>query len=133
MSTRAERTGGFTVLEAVVALAILGLAGVGALEAMGAELRAAHHARTATIEAALAQDRLAALALLPMADLQPLADSLARGTFPPPFADYHWNAAVRPVFGEADLYEITVDITGADARLLAVTRWYRPPPIGALP
>jgi prepilin-type N-terminal cleavage/methylation domain-containing protein len=116
---------GFTLLEAVAALAILGLAGVAALEAIGGELRTADRARTAAIESALAQDRLAVLTLLPLRELQPLADSVAGGTFPGPFEDYEWTATVRPRFGERDLYDVTVEVFNQTTRYDIATRLYR--------
>ena len=100
MSSRADR--GFTILEAVVALAIVGLAGVAALEAVGGEIRGIDRAREAYTTAALAQDRLATITVLPPEDLNPLPDSLARGTFAEPFKDYRWTATLHPLFGERD-------------------------------
>jgi type II secretion system protein I len=119
---------GFTLLEAVVALAILGLAGVAALEALGGEVRGAERARTASTAAALAQDRLAALSLLRRTDLDPLPDSLARGAFEPPLEKYRWTAKVQSVFGETDLYEARVEVVSDDARYDLTTRIYRPQP-----
>ncbi len=125
MSNAARR--GFTLLEAVAALAILGIAGVAALEAVGGELRAADRARAAVTVSALAQDRLAAVTLLPIGELQPLADSVARGTFPSPFQDYAWSTELRPVLGERDLYSVTVEVFSATTRYALATRLYRPP------
>ncbi len=124
---------GFTLLEAVAALAILGIAGVAALEAVGGELRAADHARAAVTASALAQDRLAAITLLPIAELQPLADSVARGTFPSPFQSYGWTASVRAVLGEPDLYDVSVEISGPNTRFVVATRLYRSRPSEAVP
>ncbi len=124
---------GFTILEAVIALAIVGLAGVAALEALGGELRAADRARSVSTAAALAQDRLAAIAIVPALDLSPLADSLARGAFPEPFADHRWSVTVRPVMGEADLYDVAVSVTGRGTDYSVTTRLYRPRPLGAVP
>ena len=124
---------GFTLLEAVVALAILGIAGVAALEAVGGELRAADRARAAVTVSALAQDRLAVVTLLPIAELQPLADSVARGTFASPFQDYAWNMELRPVLGERDLYSVTVEVFSETTRYALATRLYRPSLGGATP
>jgi len=124
---------GFTILEAVIALAIVGLAGVAALEALGGELRAADRAGSVSTAAALAQDRLAALTVLPALDLSPLADSLARGAFSEPFADYRWSATVRPALGEADLYDVAVAVAGRGTDYTVATRLYRPRPLGAPP
>jgi len=123
---------GFTILEAVIALAIVGLAGVSALEAMGGEIRAANHATDAYTLSALAQDRLAIVALVAPRTLASLPDSLARGTFQRPFEAYRWTSTSHPVWGERDLYDISVTVIG-DGREYAVrTRLYRPIPRGIL-
>ena len=126
MSGRADR--GFTILEAVVALAIVGLAGVAALEAVGGEIRGIDRAREAYTTAALAQDRLATITVLPPEELNPLPDSLARGTFTQPFTDYRWTATLHPLFGERDIYELIVAIDSDRAHYTVATRLYRPVP-----
>ncbi len=130
MLTRGNR--GFTILEAVIALAIVGLAGVSALEAMGGEIRAAHHATAAYILSALAQDRLALVALTSPRALASLPDSLARGAFSPPFEAYRWTGTARPVSGERDLYDISVSVVGDGREYTVRTRLYRPIPTGIL-
>ncbi|HYK10839.1 MAG TPA: prepilin-type N-terminal cleavage/methylation domain-containing protein [Gemmatimonadales bacterium] len=117
---------GFTLLEAVVALTILGLAGVATLEALGGEVRGAEHARTATTAAALAENRLATITLLPRSELDLLPDSLSRGEFQAPFEGYHWTASVRAVLGEQDLYEAQVTVASAETQYALATRVYRP-------
>jgi prepilin-type N-terminal cleavage/methylation domain-containing protein len=126
MSSRGNR--GFTILEAVVALAIVGLSGVATLEAVGGEIRGVERAREAYTSAVLAQDRLAAITVVPPETLNPLPDSLARGTFGAPFAAYHWTATLRPVFGQRDIYELTVDVSSDRSAYRVVTRLYRPMP-----
>jgi prepilin-type N-terminal cleavage/methylation domain-containing protein len=117
---------GFTLLEAVVALTVLGLAGVATLEALGGEVRSAERARTATTAAALAEHRLATITLLPRSDLDLLPDSLSRGEFKTPFVGYRWTASVRSVLGEADLYEAQVNVSNAETQYALTTRVYRP-------
>ena len=132
MPSRASNQGGFTILEAVVALAIVGLAGVSALEAVGGELRAADRAAEAYVASALAQDRLAAVGLLAPRDFSHLPDSLRRGTFAPPFVEYRWTTTAQPVSGERELYEVTVSIAGGRTAYAITTRLYRPVPVGVL-
>src|SRR5436309_6691188 len=86
---------GFTLLEVVVALAIVGIAGVAALEAFGAEVRGADKTQQALPAAALAEERLGRLALLATSELAHLPDSLSRGTFPAPLDRYRWVATGR--------------------------------------
>ena len=108
MSMRARP--GFSLLEAVVALAIVGVTAVAALASVAAELRAADAARTTREAEALAVHRMSTLELLTAEQLQRIPDSLARGAFDPPFERYRWTASSDPVLGEEGLTEIKVDI-----------------------
>ena len=131
MSSHAER--GFTILEAVIALAVVGLAGIGALEAVAGETRSVERAREAYTTSALAQDRLAALTLLAPADFGHPPDSLTRGTFPAPFDAYRWTASVQPVLGEKELYDVAVKVESDRSAYALETRVYRPVFVGVLP
>jgi len=131
--SRLARSEGFTLLEVVVALAIIGIAGVAALEAFGAEVRAADKTQQALPAAALAQERLDRLALLATSELAHIPDSLARGTFPAPFDQYRWVATSGGVLGERDLYEAAVQVAWDQGTYELRTRWYRPMPILASP
>ena len=111
MSSRVRR--GFVLLEAVVALLIIGLATAAALELFSAHLRAAARQPALVTAAALAQDRMAAVRLLPPEGMRRLADSLARGQFGAPFADYRWRAATVRQRGQ-NLYDIRVDVFWRD-------------------
>jgi len=124
---------GFTLLEALVALAIVGIAGVAALAALGTELRSAERAATAFQTSALAEDRIAAIALLAPDELSLLPDSLARSRFAPPLDGYRWDASVEAVPDERDLYDVTVRVEGDGASHALRTRLYRPRPLLRLP
>ena len=79
---------GFSLLEAVVATAILGLAAVASLSALGAQVRSAERARATVLLEALAQDRLTRVRLASPDQLDRLPDSLARGElYQPPDAN----------------------------------------------
>jgi prepilin-type N-terminal cleavage/methylation domain-containing protein len=119
---------GFSLLEAVVALAIVGLASVAALAAFGAELRTSDRARRALEANALAEERLAQLRLVPRRELDPLADSLRQGAFSPPFAEYRWEASSRSVRGRDDLFDLTVAVRWPEGAYTEATRVYRPQP-----
>jgi len=119
---------GFTILEAVVALAIVGLSGVAALEAVAGETRSIDRAREAYTLSALAQDRLAVVTILAPEDLNPLPDSLARGAFPKPFNGYRWTTSLEPISGQRDLYDVSVAVTGARSDYRVTARIYRPRP-----
>jgi len=109
-----SRRAGFTVLEAAVALAIIGLSAVGVLSAFAGQTRSVTHVRDRLQSAALAQDVGARIRLLSAEEREPLADSLARGRFEAPFADHEWTARLEPVSNEPGLRSLTVTVRGPE-------------------
>ncbi len=129
MATRS----GFAVLEAVVALTIVGLATVGAVGAIASHGRAADRAVAALEADALADERLARLHLLGRDELTHLPDSLAEGDFGPAWPGYGWEASVRPDRGTSPLLHVRIVVTGPLREHVIETRFYRPRlPAGAL-
>lgn len=120
---------GFSLLEALVAVTILGLAAVASLSALGAHLRAADRARLALAHEALALDRLARVRLVSAEDLTRLPDSLTRGRFPSPWAEYGWEAVSRRDRERPDLVVVSVEVISAESRFSLATRLYRPRPV----
>ena len=120
--SRARR--GFTMLEAVVALAIIGLVCVGVLGAYGATLRADVVAADRLPLAALAEERIAAMDLDAGA-LEHLPDSLARGTFGAPYQTATWETDVRRVRQSEKLYDVTVRVRDGTDVFTLRTRRYR--------
>ena len=116
---------GFMLLEAVVALLIVGLTATAAAELYGAQMRAARREPRLVTATALAQDRLAAVRLLEPEQLARLPDSLARGRFAAPFAEYRWTAAATRSRLD-DLYEVHVEISWLDGRIALSTLVYAP-------
>jgi type II secretory pathway pseudopilin PulG len=117
---------GFVLLEAVIALLIVSTFGIAALGALGGRLRGADAVERTLTARALAEDRFAAVELLPGIP-QPLPDTLARGAFAAPFDEYHWTAATRPVRGEENLYDVVVTVTWDDGNYALFGRLFRPP------
>ncbi len=117
---------GFTLLEAVVALAIVSITALGALAALAAELRTADRVQWMLPAAALAEDRLARITLLHESELRPLADSLKIGRFGPPFGDYAWSAVVRPNRNESSIYDVEVRVEWESGAYELRSRLYRP-------
>lgn len=124
--SRAVRRDGFTVLEAAVALMIVGMVTVATLSTFAAQTRAAEQARRGREVVALAKHRLAYVELLAAEDLDVLPDSLARGRFDPPFERYEWTATARRVTGEEGLVEIHVQVSSSEGSYDLRTRLYRP-------
>lgn len=121
---------GFTILEAAVAIAIVGTISIAALAAFSADLRAAHRAQDVLPASALAEERIASLEISDPADLAMLPDSLARGNFAPPFERYRWTASAEPVRGDRWLYDFNVRVSWDAGDYTLSRRRFRPPPVG---
>ncbi len=117
---------GFVLLEAVVALAILGVASIVLLQVRSQQIRVATQARELLTAQALAEDRLAALRLLDFDVLSDPPDSLMEGRFPPPFQGYSWTAAVELMEEEYDLFGLEVVVEGPAERFPLRTLVHRP-------
>lgn len=120
---------GISLLEAVAAVAVVGMTSVGALEAAGSDLRTAERARRALEAEALATARLDFMNLLYDTDLQALPDSVARGAFAKPLDDYSWAATSKPYSDQAGVYDVRVTIKWADGEYTERTYMYRRPAI----
>lgn len=119
------------MLEAIVALAIVGLVCVSVLGAFGATARADVVAAERLPLAALAVERLAVVDLSP-APFDQLPDSLARGSFDAPYATATWSVSTRRVPQREHLYSVDVTVRdGSDAFTLHTRRFRRPPPMVA--
>ena len=118
--------GGFVLLEAVVALAILGVASIVLLQVRSQQIRVAVQARELLTEQALAEDRISAFKLLDYELLSDPPDSLMEGVFPPPFEAYAWSAAVELMEDEYDLFGVEVVVEGPAERFPLRTLLHRP-------
>jgi type II secretory pathway pseudopilin PulG len=118
---------GFTILEAAVAVALVGMISVGALAAFGADLRASQRVSSLLPARSLAEERLTALELADATHLAILPDSLARGRFAPPFERYEWTASAKPVRGERWLYVLSVHVRWEDGAYVLTRSRFRPP------
>lgn len=134
MSRRAEFTvrrarRGFSLLEAVAAVAVVGMTAVGALSAAGGELRTAERARRALEVEALATARMDFMNLLYDSDLQALPDSVSKGTFDKPLDEYSWTATSAAYSDQAGVYDVRVTIKWADGQYTERTYMYRRPAV----
>jgi prepilin-type N-terminal cleavage/methylation domain-containing protein len=119
---------GFSLIEALIALTIVGLTAVAGLSAFAAQLRAAERTRTALEAQSLAEEQLARLRILPARAYRSLPDSLRHGRFAPPFDRYQWRHAVRSRPEMPDLFAASVEIVWPEGRYALETRLYRPLP-----
>ncbi len=120
---------GFSLLEAVAAVAVVGMTAVGALEAAGSELRTAERARRALEVEALATARMDFMNLLYDSDLQALPDSVSKGTFDKPLDEYSWTATSAAYSDQAGVYDVRVTIKWADGQYTERTYMYRRPAV----
>jgi len=120
------RRNGFVLLEAVVALAILGMASIVLLQVRAQQIRVATQARELLTAQALAEDRISSIRLLDYELLADPPDSLMEGVFPPPFEDFSWNAQVSLMEDEYDLFGVEVEVLGPAERFPLRTLMHRP-------
>jgi prepilin-type N-terminal cleavage/methylation domain-containing protein len=128
-SSFSEARRGFVLLEAVVALAIIGLVAVALLSTTSSQLRTASKAGVLLTARSLAEDRVAAIRFLNYDDLSDLPDSLAEGRFPPPFDEFEWTAVVEEMEDEYDLFGAEVVITGRGESFPLRTLVHAPRPV----
>jgi prepilin-type N-terminal cleavage/methylation domain-containing protein len=121
---RARR--GFTMLEAIVSLAIVALVCVGVLGAYGGALRADAIAADRLPLASLAVERLAAVDLEPGA-LTHLPDSVAHGTYAGAYDGVRWDVETRSVSTVPGLVDVAVRVYDANDAYTLRTRRYRTP------
>lgn len=124
--TRVRR--GISLLEAVVAVAIVGITSVGALEAAGGDLRTAERSRRAIEAEALATSRLDVVDMLTDRELQALPDSVESGKFPVPLDEYSWKTSSAPRSDQAGVYSVRVTVEWPTGSYTLRTYAYRTPP-----
>lgn len=120
---------GITLLEAVVAIAIVGMTSVAALESVGGEMRTAERARRAIEVEALATSRLEFMDLLTDRELLSLPDSVERGTFTAPLDEYSWKTTSTPLSEQPGVYDVRVTVAWSSGSYVLRTYLYRTPPL----
>lgn len=129
MRTRSNMRRGFSLLEAVAAIAIVGMTSVAALEAVGGDMRTAERSKRAIEAEALATSRLQFLDLLTDRELQSLPDSVSSGKFAPPLDEYTWKTTSAPVADQAGVYDVRVTVTWTNGSYVLRSYQYRVPPV----
>jgi type II secretory pathway pseudopilin PulG len=119
---------GISLLEAVVAIAIVGITAVSALEAAGGDMRAAERSRRAIEAEALATSRLDFMDLLNDRELQALPDSVEKGRFDAPLDEYSWKTTSTPLADQAAVYTIHVTVEWPKGSYTLRSYAYRTPP-----
>jgi Tfp pilus assembly protein PilV len=118
---------GISLMEAVVAVAIVGMTSIGALEAVGGGMRTAERSRRAIEAEALATSRLQFMDLMSDQELRALPDSVAKGKFDKPLEEYAWTTTSAAYGDQAGVYDIRVTVTWPSGSYTLKTYEYRTP------
>ena len=124
MTRAAEQ--GFTLVESMIALAMVGLVAVAVLGQIGTTSAAAANSVAALTATSLAQARLDSLQLLDADRLLAPAAAEASGRFAPPNEAYTWSFEAERLRGEPALIDASIDVAWSDGSVALRTRWYRP-------
>lgn len=128
-TSRRRSRRGVSLLEAVVAVTIVGLTSISALEAVGGDMRTAERARRAIEAEALAGSRLEFMDMLNDQELQSLPDSVQKGKFVAPLDEYSWTTSSAPLADLAGVYTVKVTIDWPTGSYTVKTYEYRTPPL----
>jgi prepilin-type N-terminal cleavage/methylation domain len=126
---RLSSRAGFSLLEAVAAIAIVGITSVSALEAVGSNMRTAEKSRRALEAEALATSRLDFMDLLTDRELQALPDTVESGKFDKPLDEYSWKTTSTPVSEQAGVYDVRITVDWPTGSYTLRTYQYRRPPL----
>ncbi|MGH7562778.1 MAG: PulJ/GspJ family protein [Gemmatimonadales bacterium] len=124
---------GFTLLEVVVALGLVGSVAVASLSALDQHFRLTRRGADVATATALATDRLDALRREAMRRTTRLPDSLRNGRFAKPLDRYSWEAELRPVSDRRGLVDIAVTVRWEDGSYPLASRVYVRPRPGRAP
>jgi type II secretory pathway pseudopilin PulG len=128
-SSRVRNRAGISLLEAVAAIAIVGITSVSALEAVGSNMRTAEKARRALEAEALATSRLDFMDLLTDRELQALPDTVESGKFPKPLDEYSWKTTASPLAEQPGVYDVRITVEWPTGSYVVRTYQYRRPPL----
>jgi type II secretion system protein I len=113
---------GFTLLEALVALTIVGMASITVLGAFSTEVRTADRAIRSAEAAAVAQERLAHVRVAQREVFRLLPDSLRRGTD----GEYAWSVSAERSRSIEGLVDVEVQVSWDAGALSVASELYRP-------
>lgn len=123
--------GGFTLLEVIVAIVVLGVAVAATNHSVGLGLRAQGAVRGHLEAVALAETRMNELILLPR-DSLPGYRVPREGGFAPPHEEFRWQALVRPDSASPRLVRAAVRVEWPGGSYSLETAVYRPDRLPAL-
>lgn len=117
---------GVGLLEAIVALAILSLAGIAAIAGAAAQTTTAQRARLHLQASVLADYRMEQIRLLTPQELARIQQEPLYGRFEAPHGAYTWEVAVASVAGSEDVRELHVMVRHPDVEVGLTSRVYIP-------
>ena len=120
---------GITLFETVAALTIVSITAVGALAAVGSELRATERSRRAIEAEALASTRMDFMNMLTDQELQSIPDSVKSGKFDKPLDEYSWETSASASSAQAGVYDVTIAIKWPSHSYTVHSAQYRRPPL----
>jgi prepilin-type N-terminal cleavage/methylation domain-containing protein len=122
--SRVEREGGFTLIEAMVAVTVLGLVLVSALAAAAADLRASRRSSVGMELAQLGEEVVSQIDTYSAGEFQRLLAGRAE-RFPSPMDHYRWEARVITGIDDPSIFEIHVRVEGMEASFTIHTQRFR--------
>lgn len=115
---------GFTLIEVLAALTILGLVLIALLGSMGADLRTRRVAADTRALVAAGEFVLERISMLERQELDAAAGRWHE--LGPPLADYRWSLENAPVAGRPELVHVVVRVRGPETTAEVATRLFRP-------
>lgn len=112
---------GFSLLEAMLALVMVGGLLCAAFGVAAADLRASRRAADLQIASALAEDLLSRAALAPATQLREWSAGI-EGEFDIPMDRFTWRLVVRPIEGEIDLLDLHAEVVWSEGSFAFGTR-----------
>ena len=122
--SHAEQEAGFTLIEAMVAVTVLGLVLVTALAAVAADLQASRRSSLQMEAAQLAEEVISQIDTYSWEEFQRLLTGYGE-RFPSPMDTYRWEARAIPSIDEPGLVAIHLRVEGAQESFMVETRRIR--------
>jgi len=128
----ASGTRGFTLLEVMIALLIVGGVGLGMVAAVAADARSVLKAAAELEALAIAEEVIAQISTMTVEE-RATALNGTTNTLPSPWDHYSWRAQGAAVGGEPGLVDVAVVVTGPESEMVLKTRRYEPASVAAKP
>lgn len=122
------RSEGFTVIEALAALLVIGAIGVSALGFVAQEMRSDERSDATLVAAALTEDLLFRAQFIG-SDSLTANGSPSDGQFAAPLEKYHWHVEITQSLGDSMLLDVFARVSWRGGQYSAGTRFISPHPL----